>query len=191
MAKWQGKSWKKHTGGRRWPKRKKRKHELGRESAETKIGDRKRVKISARGNKNKLRLLSTPEVHITNPDTGKSIKAKINSVTENPADPHLVRRNIITKGAVIDTEAGKARVTSRPGQSGIVNAVSLEETLEKPTEEKKEEKEPETKEETIEEKKDSEKETPSSKEESKEETNETKPAKENAEETEETSEPEN
>ncbi|MBS3815788.1 MAG: 30S ribosomal protein S8e [Hadesarchaea archaeon] len=175
MAKWQGKSWKKHTGGRRWPKRKKRKHELGRESAETKIGDRKRVKISARGNKNKLRLLSTPEVHITNPDTGKSIKAKINSVTENPADPHLVRRNIITKGAVIDTEAGKARVTSRPGQSGIVNAVSLEETLEKPTKEKK----------------DSEKETPSSKEESKEETNESKPAKENSEETEETSEPEN
>jgi len=37
-----------------------------------------------------------------------------------------VRRNIITKGAVIKTEKGPARVTSRPGQHGIINAILLE-----------------------------------------------------------------
>ena len=58
---------------------------------------------------------------------GKSQKTKILSVIENTADPHFVRRNIVTKGAIIDTELGKARVTSRPGQKGVVDAVLLEE----------------------------------------------------------------
>ena len=48
-------------------------------------------------------------------------------VVENPANPNYARRNIITKGAVIETSAGEARVTSRPGQSGQVNAVLLDE----------------------------------------------------------------
>lgn len=131
MGRWQGKSRKKPTGGRRWPKRKKRQYELGGESAETRIGDRKQVRISVRGKEGKLKLLSADKANITNMETGDSVQAKINSVIENPADPHLVRRNIITKNAVIDTEFGKARVTSRPGQSGVVNAVSLEEKLER------------------------------------------------------------
>ena len=58
--------------------------------------------------------------------TGKSSKVKIKSVVENPADMHFVRRNIITKGAIIETEKGKAKVTSRPSQDGIVNAVLIE-----------------------------------------------------------------
>jgi small subunit ribosomal protein S8e len=45
---------------------------------------------------------------------------------ENPANPHYVRRNIITKGAVIKTELGNAKVTSRPGQDGVVNAALIE-----------------------------------------------------------------
>ena len=39
---------------------------------------------------------------------------------------NYVRQNIITKGAVIMTDAGKARVTSRPGQSGSINAVLID-----------------------------------------------------------------
>ena len=50
-------------------------------------------------------------------------KAKIISVAENKASRHFLRRNIITKGAVIETELGKAKVTSRPGQHGVINAV--------------------------------------------------------------------
>ena len=35
-------------------------------------------------------------------------------------------RGIITKGALIETELGKAIVTSRPGQDGVVNALLVE-----------------------------------------------------------------
>ena len=52
---------------------------------------------------------------------------KIISVVENPANRQYVRRNIVTKGAIVQTEIGKALVTSRPGQDGIVNAVLLKE----------------------------------------------------------------
>jgi small subunit ribosomal protein S8e len=44
---------------------------------------------------------------------------------ENQANIHYVRRNIINKGAIIETNLGKARVTSRPGQTGTINAVLL------------------------------------------------------------------
>ncbi|RLF79472.1 30S ribosomal protein S8e, partial [Thermococci archaeon] len=44
-----------------------------------------------------------------------------------PANRQYVRRNIITKGAIIQTEIGKAIVTSRPGQDGVVNAVLIKE----------------------------------------------------------------
>ena len=46
-------------------------------------------------------------------------------VVENPANRHFVRRNIMTKGTVIETEKGKARITSRPGQDGTINAVLI------------------------------------------------------------------
>jgi small subunit ribosomal protein S8e len=44
-------------------------------------------------------------------------------VVENPANPHYVRRNILTKGAIVETEFGKARIISRPGQHGVINGV--------------------------------------------------------------------
>ncbi len=57
---------------------------------------------------------------------GKSQKAKILSVIGNPADSQFIRRNIITKGALLQTDIGKVRVTSRPGQSGVVNGILIE-----------------------------------------------------------------
>ena len=47
------------------------------------------------------------------------------NVIENPSNPHLVRRNILTKGAVVETKLGKAKVTSRPGQEGTLNGVLI------------------------------------------------------------------
>ena len=131
MAKWQGRSLKKGSGGRRWPKRKKRKYELGRESADTRVGPRKEKEISVRGNGSKKRLLTINTVNVTDPDTGKSNKAEIETVLENPADPNLARRNIITKGAILDTSIGKVRVTSRPGQNESLSAILLEGEIEK------------------------------------------------------------
>ncbi len=127
MVKWQGRSRKKLSGGRIWPKRKKRKYELGRESAETRIGEPKRIRIAVRGGAEKLRLLVANEANITLPGDKGTKKAKIISVLENAANPHFVRRNIVTCGAVIETDIGSARVTGRPGQDGTVNAILLEE----------------------------------------------------------------
>ena len=45
------------------------------------------------------------------------------TVTENPANKNYVRRNYLTKGAVVTTELGKAKITNRPGQDGCINAV--------------------------------------------------------------------
>jgi small subunit ribosomal protein S8e len=62
-------------------------------------------------------------VSITDPKSGKSSSSKIIKVVENSANPNYVRQNIITKGSIIETEKGKAKVTSRPGQHGVVNAI--------------------------------------------------------------------
>ena len=121
---YQGRSDRKRTGGRLRPQRKKRKHELGRGAAETEI-DAPRIRVvDARGNGEKRRALST---NIANVAVGDgTVQAEITDVVENPANPNYVRRNIVTKGAVIETSEGWARVTSRPGQAGQVNAVLLE-----------------------------------------------------------------
>lgn len=126
MAKWQGRSMKKPSGGRIWSNRGKRRREMGSEFIEPKIGATKRLPIRARGGMKKMMLLSADTANVMDPKTGQVKKAKIITVVENPADLHFVRRNILTKGAVVNTDLGKARVTSRPGQVGSVDAVLIE-----------------------------------------------------------------
>lgn len=130
MAKWQGNSLKKASSGRKWPYRKKRKHELGREPVDTTIGEKKGKEVSARGNGSKNKLLSINTANVTDPETGKSAKGEIINVLDNPADPNLARRNIITRGAIIETEFGKAKVKSRPGQEGSLNAILVDGNIE-------------------------------------------------------------
>ncbi|MBM4240204.1 MAG: 30S ribosomal protein S8e [Euryarchaeota archaeon] len=126
MAIWQGKSLRKPTGGRAKLKRNKRKSELGKEAAETKIGERKIKKIRTRGGNRKIRLTIEDKINVVDPKTSKIEVTEILSVVENKANPHFVRRNIITKGAVVETNIGKVKVTSRPGQHGIINGVLVE-----------------------------------------------------------------
>jgi len=116
-----GRSLRKRTGGRRRPKRGRRKHELGSEPTETQVGDRKLKTVDARGGSTKVRAIRTDAASVATDDG--SVAADILDVVENPADPNYARRNIITRGAVIETSEGRARVTSRPGQDGQVNAV--------------------------------------------------------------------
>ena len=126
MAKWQGRSLKKSSGGRIWASRKKRKREMGSECVETKLGPTKRTERRALGGDIKISSLGADAANVVDPKTGQAKKSKILTVVENPADPHFVRRNVLTRGAIIETELGRARVTSRPGQSGSINAVLLE-----------------------------------------------------------------
>ena len=63
--------------------------------------------------------------NLYDPKEKKMSRVKIVTVKENPANPHYVQRNIMTLGTVIETEKGLARITSRPGQVGVINAVLL------------------------------------------------------------------
>lgn len=114
----------KRTGGRKRPHRDRRKHELGREPTETTIDDRRLKIVDSRGTGQKIRALATDEALLTK--DGDTVTTTIEDVVENPANPNYVRRNIVTKGAIIETPEGRARVTSRPGQSGQVCAVALD-----------------------------------------------------------------
>ena len=118
-------STKKRTGGRRRNVRKKRKHELGSASTETQIGEPKLKVVETRGGNTKVRAIEADTAGVATDDGVAS--ATITDVVENASNPNYVRRNIITKGAIIETDAGRARVTSRPGQDGLVNAVLVDE----------------------------------------------------------------
>ena len=113
------------TGGLYRDYRKKKLYELAGEPTLTVIGKTKRKIVRVRGGNTKVKVLSIEKANVYNPKTKKHQLVKIKSVLENPANRHYVRRNIITKGCIIDTELGKAKVTSRPGQEGVVNAVLI------------------------------------------------------------------
>lgn len=127
MARWHLRSRKTASGGKLTAFRKKRKMDRGSPFTETKVGKRKSRLNRARGGTGKLRLYSVDKINVANPKTGKVKRTKIKSVESNPANPHYERGNIITKGAVLQTESGQVRVTSRPGQDGIANGILLEE----------------------------------------------------------------
>ena len=123
MSLWQGLSTRKSSGGRLIRARKKLRFEVAPEDAETKLGEHSQKLIRSRGAAQKVKLLATNTINVTDAKTGKTSKATIKTVTENPANIHYVRRNILTKGAVVDTDKGKVKVTSRPGQSGALSGV--------------------------------------------------------------------
>ena len=120
----QGRSTRKRTGGRLKHASNKKRHQLGREPAETTVGETRLQYIDSRGTEQKVRALSTDVAQVA--ADGEVSEAEIENVVDNPANVNYARRNIITKGAVIETSAGRARVTSRPGQTGQVNAVLLD-----------------------------------------------------------------
>jgi small subunit ribosomal protein S8e len=128
MALWQAKSRRKPSGGVLRPFRKKRRYELGREKEYATLGEERRKVLRALGGNVKVRLLRAEWANLVDPKTGKTEKVGILSVKGNPANPHFVTRNVLTKGATIQTERGLARVTSRPGQTGTINAVLVEAT---------------------------------------------------------------
>lgn len=113
----------KSSGGRYRSWRKKRLHELGSLPSFTKLGKRVVKIIRIRGDNKKRILLSGDIANIYNPKEKKYEKVKIESVLESPSNRNFVRRNIVTKGTIIKTEKGKARITNRPGQEGNINAV--------------------------------------------------------------------
>lgn len=124
MANRHARSRRKSSGGRYHAHRKSRKYEAGGEFTGTIVGNKEIRKQDGRGNDEKNRVKRITTVSLSN--DGETAPAEITAVLENPANPDFVRRNIITKGTIIDTDQGKAKVTSRPGQNGTVNAVLVD-----------------------------------------------------------------
>jgi len=123
MALWQGRSKRKPTGGRYRPLRKKRRREISREQQFAFLGT-PRVKLyRTKGGNRKVRVLKAEYANVLDPRTSATKKVKIVTVKENTSNPHYVTRNIMTRGAVVQTELGLAKITSRPGQDGVINAV--------------------------------------------------------------------
>ncbi len=107
---------------------KKKSRFFGRPAVDTQLGEDSRKSVRIRGGGAKVKLVKAKSANVL--VEGKYVKCEVTWVAENPASRDLTRRNIITKGAVVDVKgpdgaAFKARVTSRPGQDGVLNAVKV------------------------------------------------------------------
>ncbi len=126
MSVWHGSLRKrKLTGGRKRAYRVKRNYEKGAFPAETILGEPKRRSARGQGGNIKVKVLSAKYASVTDPKGGKTEKTEILRVVKNAANVDYDRRGVITKGAEIETSIGLARVTSRPGNDGVINAVLM------------------------------------------------------------------
>ena len=118
------KSGRKVSGGKY--KKPKKKKLTGRQNQAriVKIGARKTKLLRGRGNTTKLVSFLNNIANLT--IKGKAKKVEIKNVTETPSNIFLARQNILVKGAIIETELGKAKITNRPSQEGNVQAVLIE-----------------------------------------------------------------
>ncbi|WP_088334693.1 MULTISPECIES: 30S ribosomal protein S8e [unclassified Methanopyrus] len=132
MGVWHGRSLRKPTGGRIRPHRKKRKFEMGNPPTETLVGEERKLKERrGMGGNVKKGLKFATHANVADPETGEVKCVRIEEVVENPASQYYERHGVITKGAIIRTEIGLAKVTNRPGQEPVVNAVLIKEEEEK------------------------------------------------------------
>ncbi len=113
------------TGGKKRAYRTKKKYEQGGYAAETILGEPKRKSTRGLGGNSKVKVLSDKFASVTDPKSGKTQKTEITRVVRNGANVDYNRRGVITKGAEIETALGLAKVTSRPGVDGIINAVLI------------------------------------------------------------------
>ena len=117
------KAGRKISGGRY--KKPKKKKLTGRQSQTriVKIGEKKTKLLAGRGKTKKLVSFSNNIANVM--AKGKSKKSAIKNVLETPSNTFLARQNILVKGAIIETELGKAKITNRPSQEGNVQAELL------------------------------------------------------------------
>jgi|TARA_B100001750_G_scaffold222855_1_gene212597 small subunit ribosomal protein S8e len=110
------------TGGIRHPLKTRQKFQMDRYPNEALMGDQETTTRKTRGNNRKTGLKKVSHVNLVLPDA-KIKRSKITKVLENQTNNDYQRRGVITKGAILETEDGKCKVISRPGQCGIINAV--------------------------------------------------------------------
>ena len=114
------------SGGKYKKQRKKKLYEKARQPRVVKLGKTKTKKIRVLGGKTKTVLLSTNIANVIDKKTKKTTKTEIKNVLETPSNSFLARQNILMKGAILETEKGKARITNRPSQEGSIQAEMIE-----------------------------------------------------------------
>jgi small subunit ribosomal protein S8e len=117
----------KKTGGKKRAYRTKRVYEQGRQPVETLFGDTKRKEVKGISRISKIKLVKAKYVNVSNPNIGTSERLEILDIVRNPANADYNRRGVITKGTIVRTEKGLAKIVSRPGQEGSLSAVVYEE----------------------------------------------------------------
>lgn len=117
----------KKTGGKKRAYRTKRIYEHGSQPVETLLGEAQRKTVTGITSTKKTKLVRADYVNVSNPETGKTLRLEILDVVSNPAKADYNRRGVITKGTIVRTENGLARIVSRPGQEGSLSAVVVEE----------------------------------------------------------------
>jgi len=114
----------KGTGGKRGIRSDKKLRFVGGAFTATKVGKEDVKEVShARGNVRKIKLKHAHFVNVLTKEGMK--KVALRTVLETPDNRHHARQNIVTKGAIVDTEIGKVKVTNRVGQDGVVNGKLL------------------------------------------------------------------
>lgn len=113
------------TGGKKRVYRTKKKYEAAGYAAETILGEPKRKTTRGMGGNKKIKVLTEKYATVTDQKTNQTQKTEILRVIRNGANVDFNRRGVITKGAEIETALGHAKVTSRPGADGIINAVLI------------------------------------------------------------------
>jgi len=110
------------TGGIRHPLKTRQKFQIDRYPNEALMGEQETATRKTRGNNRKTALKTVNHVNLALPDA-KIKRSKIVRVLENQTNNDYQRRGVITKGAILETEDGKCKVVSRPGQNGVINAI--------------------------------------------------------------------
>ena len=113
------------SGGRKKEHSGKKLYERGNHPTLPSVAKLEKESFRTKGGNRKVHLLAADVAQLLDPKTKKYSKVTIKIVTSNPANRHYVRRNILTKGAVIETDKGKAKIINRPGQEGHIIATLI------------------------------------------------------------------
>ena len=113
------------TCGNRHPLKTRQKIQIDRYPNEALMGEQETATRKTRGNNRKTALKTVNHVNLVLPNA-KIKRSKIVRVLENQTNNDYQRRGVITKGAILETEDGKCKVVSRPGQNGVINAILVE-----------------------------------------------------------------
>jgi len=113
------------SGGKYVANKKKKFYEIAGQRKIIKLGEEKRKTKRTKGGNIKTFLLGAKFINVLTKGN-KQKRTEIKNVLETPSNRFLARQNIITKGAILETDLGKVKVTNRPSQEGVINGILIE-----------------------------------------------------------------